>query len=124
MKTCVLLATIVVALLLSPLAPAAGRTATKVTVHISPGGTADYFYGLVKADRGTCRSRRLNVLRDPDGSSGYSAYAEGVVSNRDGTWTVDPPEPIPNGFYKVVAQRKATASRSCRKGASKAFFVD
>ncbi len=118
------LALIALSLLLASVAPAAIRIPTGVTVHLSPGGTADYFYGLVKTRKGTCRTRQLKVLRDPDGNSGYSPYASGLLSNVDGTWTLDPSEPIPNGFYKVVAVKKVTATRVCRPGRSAPFYVD
>ncbi len=107
-----------------PAAPAASRIPTKVTVHISPGGTADYFYGLVKTRKRACRARQLEVLRDPDGTAGYSPYESAVASNGDGTWTLDPAQPIPDGFYKVVAAKKVTPAGVCRRGKSAAFFVD
>jgi hypothetical protein len=124
LKVVVSLALIALSLLLASVAPAASRISTGVTVHISPGGTADYFYGLVKARKRACRTRQLEVLRDPDGASGYSPYASGLLSNADGTWTLDPSEPIPNGFYKAVAAKKVTGSRVCKRGRSAPFFVD
>lgn len=101
-----------------------GRSKAKVTVHLPPGGSAEYFYGLVKAKPGACRKRELEILRDPVGSGTYAPYGAGILSNRDGTWTYDPLGPILDGFYKVIAKKKSASSKACSKGVSKPFFVD
>ncbi len=93
-------------------------------MHLPPGGTAEYFYGLVKAKKGACRAREMKLVRDADGSSGYAPYADGILSNRDGTWTYDPAGPVVNGYYKAVVAKKGVRAGTCKRTASKPFFVD
>jgi hypothetical protein len=114
----------VIVMLVCSTSLAGGRYGAKVTMHLPPGGTAEYFYGLVKTKKGACRARELKLVRDPDGFSGYAPYADGVVSNRDGTWTYDPVGPVVNGYYKAVVAKKSVRSGTCKRSASKPFFVD
>jgi hypothetical protein len=109
-----------------PVASAAKRFDSRVTIHISPGGSAAYFYGLVTSEKGACtKNRAMKVLVSPDGQSAFSTYATGIHTNIDGTWTLDKgPGAIGNGFYKAVAQSKDIDSGTCRRATSKTFFVD
>ena len=125
MKPKVLAATLVAAAALAVPASAGGRFHSTVTIHLPPDTSAAYFYGAVRSHKAACaRGRDIKLVRDPDGSSGYSTYATGIRSNADGTWTYHAEPYVINGYYKAVAAPKKIAAGVCAKAASKPFFVD
>jgi len=107
-------------------AQAGTRTDSAVTIHLPPGGSAAYFYGLVTSSRTECESHRaLKILQRPTPTSGYQPYAAGIETNADGTWTFEPAGPyVVNGYYKAVALPKTIHNGVCTKAQSKSFFVD
>lgn len=113
------------AVFLAGAAQASTRTDSTVTIHLPPGSSAEYFYGLVSSHRHACESHRaLEIVQDPTGTSGYQPYADGIESNADGTWTYDPSGPVINGYYKAIALPEKIGNGVCVKARSKPFFVD
>lgn len=120
-----------VALLLSVLgaAPSAAKLPahkTAVSARFDLSGSADWIKGRVTSPKRACtRNRPLTVLRDPDydGPEPYAAYAK-ASSNRRGRYSFDPPEPIPNGDYKIKLAPKRTSKYRCRGSVSVPVFVD
>ncbi len=108
-------------------APAAGATAvaSRVSIHISPGGTAAYFYGLVRSARARCVAGRGVVVQvSPTGTDGWLDVQD-ITTNADGTWSAwFGVGEIGNGYYRAVAKRTAAGSVDCRKAISAVFFVD
>jgi hypothetical protein len=68
--------------------------------------------------------RFVRALRWGVDCASAAVYADGVVSNWDGTWTYDPVGPVVNGYYKAVVAKKSVRSGARKRSASKPFFVD
>lgn len=108
-------------------APTAAATVvrSRVSIHISPGGSAAYFYGVVRSDRAACvGSRSVTVQVSPTGTDGWLDDVT-VGTNSDGTWSAwYDSGGIGNGYYRVVVARKVTGSVDCRRAVSAVFFAD
>lgn len=108
-------------------APTAAATAvrSRVSIHISPGGSAAYFYGVVRSDRAACAGgRSVTVQVSPTGTDGWLDDVT-VGTNSDGTWSAwYGSGGIGNGYYRVVVARKVVGSLVCRRAASAVLYAD
>jgi hypothetical protein len=116
---------VVVALAFSPLASGSAPTASKVTIHISPAGSAKYLYGLVSSAKRACLKRSIDVVARVSQSGPYLPVAGTSGSNSDGTWTFLPDSGVvTNGYYKAIASPKNHKGVNCSQAQSKPLFVD
>jgi len=104
---------------------AASGVRTTLTLHLSPDGTAAYFYGLVRSGKPACvAGRSVRIQVSPTGTDGWLTM-ETVTTNRDGTWSDwVGAGMIAGGYYRAVAPRARVGSADCRPAVAKTLFVD
>ncbi|MFO1541323.1 MAG: hypothetical protein ACKOTZ_12910 [Chloroflexota bacterium] len=104
---------------------AATLVRSRVSVHLAPGGTAAYLYGVVRSGRDACVAGRSVTLQvSPTGTDGW-LNADTTTTNGDGTWTLwAGVGEIGNGYYRVVAARRNAGGLDCRRAVSPVLFVD